>query len=479
MKRSAPFLVLLLLACTDAAREDSGAWTGPLRTAIEGADRLEVRPTVDLDESRPVLFELSDERALGELVGLIEIDAKRSVGVCACGGQYEIRFLRGGRELAGLRLKHLRSLWWPDGPWEGDACLTNAARKAFILWFETRGFPRFREELDAERERERRIAREEGLFLAAFPKDARRVLRRARRGEKGEAFVEELTEKAGGPEPLAVAICRALGSSSETWFARTWKETAAISAFEQVDGDAFLAALETLSGEPEALAGAARLAFFERHIEKLPEAERDRWAARLAEIVLELCPRAGAKVIVLRRLGGERGAAVRELLRRAATGEFGTTAPTAADDEEPGIVAGALLALGREGDEWARARATELLDGEHAPPDRAALELVLALLGEPERVQAAHFRFRSYSLGFAALEAIERAGGRKGMDALVEGGLAHPWALVANEAVRVFERLTDNDWSSRTSRQACSCSDDVRAWWKAHREEFLKSARDR
>ena len=250
------------------------------------------------------------------------------------------------------------------------------------------------------------------------------------------------------------------------------KERRALAAAATASDEAFLAALQELSDDKRGLCGAARLFFWEHKGETFAADTRTEWAARLGEAVFT----DGLdedKSTVLRRLSSSDDPRVRALMHKVVAGEVGTEInPAKAHDQEPGLRCGAALALATLGDETVKAQIVPMLSKAASEPDRAALEVSLALLGDPSYIRKEHFALRSYSIGLAAVMAIERFNGTEGMDALVEGGIEHPWAGVSAEAVAALQRITKQDFQSKAL--GTFPRDNARAWWRAHRDEWLR-----
>ncbi len=86
--------------------------------------------------------------------------------------------------------------------------------------------------------------------------------------------------------------------------------------------------------------------------------------------------------------------------------------------------------------------------------------LLPACLGDPSYLKPDHFRLKSFSIGRAALKAIERYQGAHGMEALVKGGIHHPWGRVRDEALLTFERITGKKMSPG----------EIEDWWEVEHE---------
>jgi hypothetical protein len=164
------------------------------------------------------------------------------------------------------------------------------------------------------------------------------------------------------------------------------------------------------------------------------------------------------------------GADVVDLLRRVAGGVTGTAM---ARGKEPGIRAGAMVALAAHAtpEEGLADQAPAMLATAKDARDRAALEAALALLGDEGSVRAEHFKAASWTIASAALRVVMRSGGRVGLDLLVEHALANPLPGFANGAVGVAAHVTGQAWvqqyswgGTRDLRYATAV-DAVRGWW--------------
>jgi WD40 repeat protein len=331
-------------------------------------------------------------------------------------------------------------LRWHNGPWKGDALLTEVSQERLPEWFKDNGCPYLQQLRDDELARRRKDAEEEARFVGFFPR--------------------KIVEALDDPVETAVCVCKALGSVDMTWGTTTNKERDALAAMRNVDGQSFLAALEQLGNDRGGLRGAARLFFYEGYHERMLAAERTKWLVRLAEVVLG-DGLDDDKPSLLRFLTRERDPAVRALLHEVFTGKLGKEIDLKkAFGQEPGLRTGAALALVRMGDDSLAPDVKKMLPRVEAKADVAALEVCLALLGDAQYVKTEHFRLQSYSIGFAALKAVERHRDNRALEALVKGALHHPWAAVQDEDLKSFERIVGKKMSSG----------EVEDWWEVHHE---------
>ena len=448
--------VLVVCVVPGQSRErDEAKWTGPLIQAVAEADRLVVSTPAAAGAKPETVAELRGARPIRELIALIEVDAAKSGFHCMCDGDYWIHVYHGDRETAVLGYHHGRSLRWIGGPWKGDALLTPAAQKSFPAWFNDRGISCFQEIRDQELARAKERNETNERFASFFAESARTLLNRRRGqlpidGYDGRVG-DQIRTLANDDTALAVAVCRALGSDDMSWSMAGGKERRALAAIKAVDGKAFHAALQQIENERQALLGAARVFFRSGFDEKVPSDQRIPWTLRLATVVLEDGLDKN-KPYVLRKLSVIDDDTVTRFLKDVFLGKTGREIDLEqAYAEEPGLRTGAALALALMNDESIKPDVRRMLSGSLADEERAALEVSLGLLGEPDRIKAEHFRLKSYSIGMAALTAIERDKGVHSMDALVNGGVHHPWARVRKEARALSVKLTDptNDVDER------------------------------
>lgn len=439
--------------------EPDAAWSGPLRDALIGADRLEVW---DLNvRDRALVLAITGVADLDELVGHLHLDGRDSGTGCMCLGTFALVFYRTSMEVARLHLHHANTLDWQRGPWSGFAQLTEPSKDALATWFAARGLAAIQTELDDNRRRDAAIA----------PEVMRAMIERRRAA---------LDEVADPPRRLA-RICRFLGENRSPWVEPNADAVNKRSAYQDLTQDEFFAALELLGDDPAGLLGAARM-LFQRRGDALPAELRGKWNARLLEAVLEHGIDAD-KPHALMMLWTDESPEVLDFLRRVAAGTTGRE--MIGRDEEPGIRAGAMAALAAhpQRDEGLAEQARALLAATDCDRDREALEATLALLGDESRLRAEHFAAQSWTIASAALHAVMRCNGRNGLDLLVEHALENPLPGFANGAVGVAAHVTGQPWvkqyswnGTRDPRYATGV-EAVRGWWKEDGAAFVAKQR--
>jgi hypothetical protein len=454
---------------------------------VSGADRIEITPTDFLvgpkGDRTPYHIQGADK--VRALLDAINIDAAESGFHCMCDGDFEIRIFKGQKILATLSYHHGVSLRWHNGKWEGDAQLTGSSREALALWFKKEGYTRPQEMREAAQAEARRAENETTRFAAVFPPQARGVFtdRRAVWQEKYTDYCKtqskRIVEAVGNPQDLVARACRALSISSEPWMRTGTKEQLVLMALRTVPDEDFAAAMECLKEDRDCLIGAGRLFFMFHYDEKMPPDRRAKWAVRLAEITLTE-GMVENQPIAVRYLKTVPGPKAIELLRSVMEGKLGKgSTPGASAFDEPTLAAEAALSLAHHGDLSAREQVKTMLASATTKPDRAALEVALALLGDPSYIRKEQFHIFSFSIGYAALEAVERYHGAYGMDVLIEDGLDHEIAVVQDQAMFTVERITGQKfWYDPENTHTDWAKERARAWWKERGEGFVKERRE-
>lgn len=283
----------------------------------------------------------------------------------------------------------------------------------------------------------------------------------------------KLAKAVGDPVRLAEASCKALGTLHESWTISTPRELIAMEAARRVSAAEFVEALPKLQGDDTAMLGAARMFYYLEYWKALSRAEWEQWAPPITAALMNHGDDAN-KQAAIRTLGRSEYAGAITLLRRIARGEIGVEPDLAEQrDEEPGLRASAYLALAMKGDEAVRKDIKDALAEAAVKQNVVALQVALGLLGDRSYPTEESFELESYTIGLAALRAIEQFEGRHGMDVLMSAGLDHPYAGVANEAMLTAQRLTGEQWvPTGTRSQARNFKDEAKAWWENNGETF-------
>jgi hypothetical protein len=485
-------VVALMLALLPSVSQ-AGERADSLRAALKGADRVvveEVEFRKPGDQANP--FELKDSAKLATLVnGMDFVDAESGFH-CMCIGDSQVTFFKGKVKLATLSHHHGRSLRWNKGKWEDDSLFTDEAAKLWREWFKTQGEPRFdqmHQEALATARREKEI--NEG-FMKAFPAGARPIFAAARGTfEPGD----ESKARQGDPSPaaqklialfptggeLGTALARSLGSLAiagaqvGAWSVSSVREQLVLECAKTLKAEDFQIVLE--SSNDEVLAGAARLFFFEDLSEMVRKDKRSPFAAKLSEVVLrrDRCRNADSAV---RALGRFPCAETQGLLEKLARGNIPVPEQPGRGKDEPGPRSAACLVLAEAG----VANAADLAktvenSGELDEMDKAALRIARSFSGERGLLEKSVFELDSYTVGFGALAALEKEGGKEALDAIINGATEHSWAAIREEAVLTVERMTGKNWlKNQENERAEWHGKDIRDWWRRNRDNYVPKA---
>lgn len=450
-------------------------WNQALANALDGVDRIRVRTggTCHRDIPREhTLYEEKDAAQVRALVQQIKIEESDDLRYCMCCGEPSLEFYKNGKLVLTLGYHHGDSLRWREG-WPSDGEMTQECAAYLRKWLADH-IPEIKRGQELELAARKRDNEEKQKFLSHFPEKVRPMIMGdgGLPDDEGQLKQRQRIVAAFADEnALAIAVCRALGTLegyASSWSGTTNKERGALTAVANLNGAAYLHALNTLQDDKRALLGAARLFFWEGMGQRLSPEERDRWTVRLAEVSLQE-GYDGNKSLVMRHLSRCRDEGTRALLHDIMLGRKGA-ALKEPDEDEPGLQAHAALALVQRKEPNLKPQVEKLLGQAKEKSDIAAYQVALALLGDHTQLRGEHFQLRSGTIGYAAIQAIEQFQGVHGLDILVEHGLNHLWGNVNAEAKRAVERLTGQKWPEN-ERKA------VIAWWKANGAAFVEQRR--
>jgi hypothetical protein len=457
-------------------------WDRSLQQAVAGATRLRVRSGGTchrMVSEEKTQWELKDATKVQEFAKLIQIDERQSGRECMCCGDPTFEFYQGDKLLAMVGFHHGISLRWAGGCWPGDGMLTAESRDRLPQWFADNGYDAFKKGREADVAEKETARKKRQTFLECYPERARKLfnVRLSPMDKQEEEQSKRIAKAVGDPVELAISTCRALGTTGGSWSMTDNDQRLAITAGSTVVGEDFLTALKRIRNDRIAELGAARMFFWGRYGGEIPAGDRVEWTVHLAKIVLEHGDSQNWSIL-MRRLCELQDAKITDLLRQIAQGKVGKEVKSD-EDGEPGIRASAYVALAMRGAADAKPEIEKLLANTKDRSNRAALEVSLAFLGDPNFIKADHFKIPSYTIGLAAIQAIEKFEGREGMDVLVDAGFEHPWAAVNEEAILAFQRLTGQVWCKDPQHERASrYSKDAKQWWQENGAEFIKKRRE-
>ncbi len=466
-----------------------------LRESLKEADRIVVedvnrhlRETANAD-LHP--FEIAGAEKIAKLVSQFNFNDAKSGFHCMCDGDFTVTFYKGKKWLGTLSYHHARSLRWNDKKWEGDSLFTPESAKAWREWFNAQGDARFEKQYqEFIKEANRRRAIHE-KFLTLFPEQAAEIFAEASTsvvtavpddgavppGEKLSPAAKKLIALFPDKTKLGLAVANGLGElclldqQEGSWSMATSREQLALECVKNLNAAEFAAVLE--SQDDTILLGAARLFFFERLADVLPNDKRGPQAARLCEVVLRLDQSDNADNAI-RALGRFPCAETTTLLERLAASEIVVKQSKSPYKDEPMPQAAACLLLARAGSN----NVGKLIKKVEASPkldkmDKAALQVARSFNGEGGILDKSVFEVSSYAVGFGALATLEKERTKAALDAIIEGGTEHPWAAVQEEAILTVQRMTGQKWCKDEKRERASWyCDEVQEWWNKNRESF-------
>jgi hypothetical protein len=432
---AAGYLPAVSIAYQDvAATTETNEWESKLQKAFRDAEIDQLIIRIPSQKKDPLLDIKVSAEEVASLVSAIRIDAEQSGFHCMCDGDYHFLFMKAGKEVASIGYHHSRSLRWHGGGWKGDGLLTEKSRNAVIKWFDDHTFDQLRKDYEKAVEESRREQKEEEEFASFFPEAALEAM-----------SLEEAIGAFASRTELGIACCKAMSVTSlKSWTISGGKERFALALGNELSGPEFQAVLDHFdaSGEPQWLPGAARFFFREGFLAKTADDQRDEWIVKLAKIELN-AEYDENKSQVMRQLAANPSSSISELLWEIANEQTGQALSEDAYGDEPNLVSSALLALAEAGDSKVKTELEKRLANadDIDPSDRAAMEIGLVMLGDPSFIRAEHFELASYTIGNAAIRAIERFDGKHGLQVLENAGTHHPWAFVSREAEKALDRL--------------------------------------
>jgi hypothetical protein len=488
-------------------------WKPSLDRALAGVDRVKVRTggTCHRDPgNEKLLLDTSDASAIATLIGSIEINEAESGRACMCCGDPTIEFYRTGTLVVSLGVHHATALRWPEGKWPGDAMLPRESVEKINQWLKQQGVDALQQELDFRKQQAMQASRAVERAVRGLPTELQVALR------TGNGFAERLKEVCPSQQQQVDALLLVHGSSNDSWTSLGWIEQMAEDLLKQFPASVLQAQTRTalLGQDRQRRRGAARLWMsWESPLENWHPDD----AAQLRVIVVAVEQEARYAPLrqqamthlvswksafnqdqLLRRLqmglhdpepqvrrqamiavGQTRTAALADQLMLVLKGSplqqaaLPEVPPEEQEDVPPGAdsvaaaatdAEAAALALG-----WMEYRpAAEVIGGMAPTP---MLEVAMALLGEQERLKASHFASPDHNteLQLAAVEAVVRCHGQKGLEAALAYSQARFWWEEEYVTRRLATALLKGDPPGQADLRNAVRMADLKAWYHANR----------
>lgn len=482
----------LLLGNSASKAEESGR-AAVLKKALMGADRIEMKE-VRFDDGEEAVkpFVFRDGSKIAELIACLDFDDASSGFYCMCAGDSVVTFFNGDAEIASLSHHHGHSLRWKSKSWKGDSLFTSAAAEAWRTWFKDQGEMRFENMFLAAQKEAREEAEIEAGFMAPFPAAAAAIFKKARNADnegmlsyaprdegrppEASPAAKELAGLFKTPVELGLALCRALGSlcvrgaNLGSWTASTYREQLVLTSAKLIQGDNFEKVLERANDQE--LLGAARLFFFEKFSQQIPETSRGPWAAKLARVVIEK-DASGNSSEAIRALTRHPSPEASSLLAKVAEGSIQATGPSGYEELSCRAAACVVLAQIGGGDVLKLAE-TIAKEPNLSPLDDAALKVARAWVSGGI-VDAETLAFESYTVALAALAVLEKRGDAQAIDVIIAAGLDHAYGVPREESVLTLQRMTGQMWlKDPKNERAERHTEAIQKWWKQNRDTFKK-----
>lgn len=488
MKSSRPVaIVSYLILCTTVLtscnqqtvnkHENPGQRACILQSRLAGCDRLVVSDVYSAPgEQAPPPFEITGEEVITGLLNNLEFDDLNSGFHCMCSGDSRVWFYKGTNLLVKISHHHGSSLRWNG--WDGDSRFTEQAASHWRTWFMEHGEMRF-ENMHQEKVREHvEQERINNLFLSAFPEGTETIIEQTSQNtdfglqKPKPSAVKKLKKQFPNRKGLATAVAKGLGHLSAegadtgSWSTTSTREQLILQLAQNLSEDE-LREIAT-SSDPIVRLGAARLFFFEGAYRGFPNAELSEISANLCRTVLERdqCGNAEKAIRTMKHLSGIE---TTKVLEELVSGKIVVMPSKKSWKDEPSSQFAACLILAYT-DSPNTLKYIQTLEKESDLDefDSAALKVARALLGDTEALDASIFKVDSFTIGYGALDALERHGDKKAVELIIMAGTTHSWGLVRQEAVAVAARMTGQDWNPKDYKNEAT----VRRWWTENKSSY-------
>jgi len=370
-----------------------GRWKKVLTEKIGEADKIEIQTTpYKPNKNNQILHVIEGNDKVQSFLNPLSISEWKSGGYCACHGAALLVFYKGEKRLETLSFHHSSSLRWYNGPWPGDAVMTQKSQSEVPKWFASEGYTAFEDHRQEKISEHKRQKDEENQFGSYFPKKVQLIQFKTFVKNPIRKRLNELDEKY--PQKSVSKLyssMMALGCRGKdvSYVLKHWQEFA-IEYPGRYNAEDFANAFEELQDNRQGVYGAACL-FFKNEMEGLTDTvnnslskeEKISWTIKLVPIVLDSGSELN-KVRLLDSIKTINDSRVSNLFLDVARGKVGTEVDYSNMwiNQEPGIRATAYLCLASQNQESVKSEIKERIHKFDVQQDKAAMEVALALLGE-------------------------------------------------------------------------------------------------
>lgn len=408
------YITTLLLLAHLHASEDTDQAAKRFREMLKTVDRVVLEQTHEpsFPEYTPEgpLPEINDTAVIASLGNIIEFE--QFDPACACEHTPEINFYQGKKLLFTLTLFEHRNLRCIDGPWSGDAVMTESSAVRFRAWFAEHGYIGFVREYDTLANLSKERAEQDERFISRFPESVRPVLDSAgfqSFPSKTDINITKAAASFPSKKDLVLTCWRALGEI-KTW---NWDINDAHASFAKAvltlaSEQDIRAALDILpDNDAHAWAGAYRH-FIDDSRTPNAASQRaidDAWFAQLVKRAYKDSDASGRTMIICDLREHQRPISLQLLLDIAQL-----KSPFESDDQPAETENGytyshqsfALFTLAKLKVKEARDLTVHALTKSKTPGDTAALQVALALYDGSKSILPEHFNHDALGIADAA-----------------------------------------------------------------------------
>ena len=476
--------------------------TEAFRAAVEGTTRIRIRlggaHCSGFYELMPFLYpckmimEITDAKRIGEILQVIEVVAFADdlhVGDFGTNGDPTFELYRGDTPVGAMNWKYGMGFGWPGQ-------LTPQSLERLTKRLAEYGYDELWKQRVRQLAHEKIAAEQEMAMLRCYPETIRKLIgqfagnedalndedeydrgyesnKNAKDKKKTDDTFDgraQIAKAMGDPVELAVATLRAVGAVEPDLSVVEGMPVyrLIVGVGHKVSDDDFLKALEKFRGDRQVELGAARLYFHKSaaYEDRIPKSQEEHWAAVLLNH--------GDGKFLFNDFGYS-DPRFASFLRKIARGELGRDGKL--EEDEVGLRADVCLALAEKGVADIKPEIEALLPKTTRKADIAALEIALALLGDPKYLKPEHLKFDTPLYG-KVLRAIKRFNGRAGLDILVEAGFDNSNDAFQKESLELFQEITGQHWyDDGMDADPRRFIPEARKWWRDHGPEFVARRR--
>ncbi|WP_435893514.1 hypothetical protein [Oceaniferula spumae] len=450
-----------------------------LSTHFAAADRI----LIQKPREQVVWHTIDGHDKVTELLSMIKINDSQSGFHCMCDGDFLMTLYQGKISMGTVGYHHNRSLRWHSGQWDEDSLLTQESSSDLIEWFEKNGFDY---PADTRRAKEKEAATKKTnhqRFVACFNEGAHQHFDYSRSADTDHEDVikqqaERLIAAYESHLDLGKDIFRAFSTRPAPWLTYRIADQIAEEALTMLPENSRLKLLNAAPDLSPAESTGACFLMVRHDIFKPPfsSAQQQHLLTLLKKSLQHPADNYHLSQSFL-WFARHKITGVADLLRPYVFGEheFMIIGPTSDYPQNPSPVATAALALSLLDDQSIREKVALYLKENTKPtPDHTAYTVALAHLKKDSKlVTVDDFHWNTYLLHDAMFALAEVDPCIHSYSLVIDGGSAHSWAMVNEEAVITFQSLTGQKWYQNHKNERASWhAKTAQKWWKQNKDTF-------